>query len=65
MMPRPAGSFNLRKWHSNSPKLLEKINGMEIESEIEHDDNVSNQVISQSIMEEDETYTKSTWKARS
>ena len=36
-----AGSFNLRKWHSNSPKLLEKINGMEIESKIEHDDNVS------------------------
>lgn len=54
------GSFNLRKWHSNSPKLLKKLNEIEIESKFETDDSESSQLIPQAIVQEDETYTKST-----
>lgn len=54
------GSFNLRKWNLNSPELLEKINEIEIEVNVKPSDVELGREVSQIVVEDDESYTKST-----
>ena len=52
------GSFNLRKWQSNSVALMNKIN--ETEESIKNECQTTEREVEPSlIQEEDETYTKS------